>query len=113
MVARIVETLVQAEIGRAHQDDGLRHLVTGALVVGAIRRLGPVGLILGTGYILGKAYIRRRAKQRIAEQKRLASHPVVEKEIYAETAGMLPASSSYQSEFIEHKTESKVEHNPA
>lgn len=46
MVSRIVETLVQAEINRADQGDSLKNLVTGALVVGAIRRLGLLALFL-------------------------------------------------------------------
>ncbi|MFT8737253.1 MAG: hypothetical protein ABF760_07305 [Zymomonas mobilis] len=106
MVSRIVETLVQAEIGRAHQNDSLKNLVTGALVVGVIRRLGPVGLVLGTGYVLGKAYIRRRALQQIEQQKWLEEHPEQEKEIYAETAGMLPHTPDTPIDFGVKKTTS-------
>ncbi|AAV90130.1 uncharacterized protein ZMO1_ZMO1506 [Zymomonas mobilis subsp. mobilis ZM4 = ATCC 31821] len=112
MVSRIVETLVQAEINRADQGDSLKNLVTGALVVGAIRRLGPVGLILGTGYVLGKAYIRRRALERIEQKKWLEAHPEQETEIYAETAGMLPHQPETPLDF-QSKKKASVKDNPA
>lgn len=50
MIGRIIGALVGREIGRREGNDGFKGAALGALAVGGIRRLGPLGLLLGGGY---------------------------------------------------------------
>jgi len=60
MLGRIIGALVGREIDRRDGSGGLKGAALGALSVGALRRLGPLGLILGGGYVAKKAYDRRK-----------------------------------------------------
>jgi hypothetical protein len=42
---------------------GLKGAAMGALVGGGLRRMGPLGMLLGGGYVAKKAYDRRRASR--------------------------------------------------
>lgn len=61
MIGRIIGALVGREIDRRDGQGGLKGAAIGALAVGAMRRMGPLGLVLGGGYAAKKAYDRRRA----------------------------------------------------
>lgn len=61
MIGRIVGALVGREIDRRDGRGGLKGAALGALAVGGMRRLGPLGLLLGGGYVAKKAYDRHRA----------------------------------------------------
>ncbi len=60
MVGKIIGALVGREIDRRDGKGGLKGAVIGAMAAGGLRRLGPLGLILGGGYVAKKAYDRRR-----------------------------------------------------
>lgn len=60
MIGKIIGALVGAEIEKKRQGSGLKGAVIGAVAVGAMRRLGPVGLLLGGAYVAKKAYDRHK-----------------------------------------------------
>lgn len=64
MIGRIIGALVGREIDRRDGSNGLRGAALGALTMGAMRRMGPLGLVLGGGYVAKKAYDRRRDARR-------------------------------------------------
>ncbi len=61
MIGRIIGALVGREIDRRAGAGGLKGAAIGAIAAGAMRRMGPLGLVLGGGYAAKKAYDRRRA----------------------------------------------------
>jgi len=61
MIGRIIGALVGREIDRRDGQGGLKGAAIGALTMGAMRRMGPLGMILGGGYVAKKAYDRRKA----------------------------------------------------
>ncbi|WP_326525224.1 hypothetical protein [Sphingomonas sp.] len=63
MIGRIIGALVGREIDRRDGSGGAKGAVIGYAAAGALRRLGPLGLILGGGYVAKKAYDRRKAKR--------------------------------------------------
>ncbi|MFZ3484561.1 hypothetical protein [Sphingomonas sp. 3-13AW] len=65
MIGRIVGALVGREIDRRDGSGGAKGAALGYLVGGAMRRMGPLGLVLGGGYVAKKAYDRRRARKRV------------------------------------------------
>lgn len=62
MIGRIIGALVGREIDRRDGEGGLKGAVIGAAAAGALRRLGPVGLLIGGVYVARKAINRRRAR---------------------------------------------------
>lgn len=60
MIGRIVGALVGRELDRRDGSGGLRGAAMGALAAGALRRMGPLGLVIGGGYVAKKAFDRRR-----------------------------------------------------
>ena len=60
MIGRLIGALVGREIDRRDGQGGMKGAAIGALSVGAMRRMGPLGLLLGGGYVAKKAYDRRR-----------------------------------------------------
>jgi hypothetical protein len=67
MIGRIIGALVGREIDRRDGSGGVKGAAIGALAAGGLRRLGPLGLLLGGGYVAKKALDRRRAGTRIRE----------------------------------------------
>jgi hypothetical protein len=65
MIGRIVGALVGREIDRRDGSGGLKGAAIGAVAAGALRRMGPLGMLLGGGYVAKKAYDRRRDRRRI------------------------------------------------
>jgi hypothetical protein len=61
MFGKIIGALVGREIDRRDGDSGVKGALLGATAVGVMRRLGPLGLLLGGGYVAKKAYDRRKA----------------------------------------------------
>ncbi|MDR6113539.1 hypothetical protein ACFX59_11680 [Sphingomonas sp. NCPPB 2930] len=66
MIGRIIGALVGREVSRREGNDGLKGAALGALAVGGMRRLGPLGLLLGGGYAAKKAYDRHKASKATA-----------------------------------------------
>ncbi len=63
MIGRIIGALVGAEIDRRDGKGGLKGAAIGALAAGALRRMGPLGLVLGGAYVGKKVYDRRKASK--------------------------------------------------
>jgi hypothetical protein len=61
MVGKIIGALVGAEVERRRQESGLKGAIIGAMAVGVIRRLGPIGLVLGGAWVAKRAYDRSQA----------------------------------------------------
>ncbi len=64
MFGRIIGALVGREIDRRDGSGGAKGAAMGWVAGSAMRRMGPLGLILGGGYVAKKAYDRRQAKKR-------------------------------------------------
>jgi hypothetical protein len=61
MIGKIIGALVGREMDRRRDGSGgLKGMAMGALVAGGLRRMGPLGMLLGSGYVAKKAYDRRR-----------------------------------------------------
>lgn len=61
MIGRIMGALVGREIDRRDGSGGVKGAALGWVAGSAMRRMGPLGLILGGGYVAKKAYDRRKA----------------------------------------------------
>jgi hypothetical protein len=64
MIGRIIGALVGREIDRRDGSGGVKGAAMGYFAGGALRRMGPLGLLLGGGYVAKKAYDRRKASRR-------------------------------------------------
>jgi hypothetical protein len=60
MIGKIVGALVGREIDRRDGRGGMKGALFGAAAAGALRRLGPLGLLAGGAYVAKKAMDRRR-----------------------------------------------------
>jgi hypothetical protein len=60
MLGKIIGALVGAEVERKRQQSGLKGAVIGAMAVGVMRRMGPLGMLLGGAYVAKKAYDRNK-----------------------------------------------------
>ncbi|HEX8447810.1 MAG TPA: hypothetical protein VF649_14505 [Sphingomonas sp.] len=63
MFGKIIGALVGREIDRRDGRGGTKGAILGMVATGGLRRLGPLGMILGGGYVAKKAYDRRRASR--------------------------------------------------
>ena len=64
MIGRVVGALVGAEIDRKRGDSGVKGALIGAVAAGALRRMGPLGLVLGGAWAAKQALDRRRLTRR-------------------------------------------------
>ena len=65
MFGRIIGALVGRELDRRDGAGGLKGAALGALAIGAMRRMGPLGMVLGGAYVAKKAYDRRRETRQV------------------------------------------------
>ena len=64
MIGRIISALVGREMGRrSGGSGGTSGAVKGVVAMSVLRRMGPLGMILGGGYAAKKAYDRNRARK--------------------------------------------------
>lgn len=63
MFGRIIGALVGREMDRRDGSSGAKGAALGWLAGSAMRRMGPLGLILGGGYVAKKAYDRRKGRK--------------------------------------------------
>ena len=63
MIGRIISALVGRGMGRRDGSGGASGAVKGVVAMGLMRRMGPLGMILGGGYAAKKAYDRNRARK--------------------------------------------------
>ncbi len=64
MIGKVIGALVGRELDRRDGRGGAKGAFAGALAAGAMRRMGPFGLLLGGGYVVKKALDRRREARR-------------------------------------------------
>ena len=64
MIGKVIGALVGREMDRRDGSGGLKGAALGAIVGGGLRRMGPLGLLIGGGYVAKKALDRRRAARR-------------------------------------------------
>ena len=62
MIGKVIGALVGREIDQRDGRGGMKGMVIGALAVGALRRMGPFGLVLGGAYVAKKLLDRRRVR---------------------------------------------------
>ncbi len=65
MIGKIIGALVGREMDRRDGSGGMKGAAMGAIVGGGLRRMGPLGMLLGGGYVAKKAFDRRRASRQL------------------------------------------------
>ena len=60
MLGMIIGALVGGEMARNRGRSGMRGALIGTVAMGAMRRMGPLGMVLGGAYVAKKALDRRR-----------------------------------------------------
>jgi hypothetical protein len=60
MIRRIIGALVGREMDRRDGSGGVKGAALGWVAGSALRRMGPLGMVLGGGYVAKKAYDRRK-----------------------------------------------------
>lgn len=63
MIGKLVGAWVGRKIDRRDGRGGMKGALIGAAAAGALRRLGPLGLLAGGAYVAKKAMDRRRAER--------------------------------------------------
>ncbi|WP_375391006.1 hypothetical protein [uncultured Sphingomonas sp.] len=61
MIGRAIGALVGAEVERGRGESGLKGALIGTVAMAALRRMGPLGLVIGGGWAAKQALDRRRA----------------------------------------------------
>ena len=64
MIGKVIGALVGRELDRRDGSGGVKGAALGAIAAGALRRLGPFGMVLGGAYVAKKALDRRRGRRR-------------------------------------------------
>lgn len=64
MIRNIIGALVGREMDKRDGSGGMKGAALGYLAGGAMRRMGPLGLVLGGAYVAKKAYDRRKGTRR-------------------------------------------------
>lgn len=62
MIGKLIGALVGREIDRRDGSSGLKGAAIGAVAASGLRRLGPLGIVLGGAYVAKKALDRRRER---------------------------------------------------
>ena len=65
MIGRIIGALVGRELDRRDGRGGVKGVVLGSLAMGGMRRMGPLGMVLGGAYVAKKAMDRRRMSREV------------------------------------------------
>ena len=65
MIRSTIGALVGAEIDRRHGGGALKGAIVGAVAAGVLRRMGPLGLVLGGAWAGKQMLDRRREARRI------------------------------------------------
>lgn len=60
MIGKVVGAMVGRELDRRNGESGVKGALIGALAAGMLRRMGPLGLVLGGAYVAKQALNRRR-----------------------------------------------------
>lgn len=62
MIGKVIGALVGREIDQRDGRGGMKGALMGAAAAGALRRLGPLGMVLGAAYVGKRAMDRRRSR---------------------------------------------------
>ena len=62
MIGKVIGALVGREIDRRDGQGGGKGAILGYAAASAMRRMGPLGLVLGGAYVAKKAYDRRKGR---------------------------------------------------
>lgn len=60
MIGKLLGAFIGSKIDRRDGEGGVKGAVLGAVAAGAIRRAGPLGLLLGGAWIAKKAFDKRK-----------------------------------------------------
>jgi uncharacterized protein (DUF697 family) len=60
MIGKVVGALFGAEMQRKRGESGMKGAAVGVLATAALRRMGPLGMLIGGAYVAKKAYDRHR-----------------------------------------------------
>ena len=60
MIGRVVGALFGAEMQRQRGQNGLKGAAMGVVATSVLRRMGPLGMLIGGAYVAKKALDRRR-----------------------------------------------------
>ncbi|MFD1949701.1 hypothetical protein ACFSGX_02825 [Sphingomonas arantia] len=63
MFGKIIGALVGREMDRRDGSGGTKGALLGMIAGSGLRRMGPLGMLLGGGYVAKKAYDRRKASR--------------------------------------------------
>lgn len=63
MLGKVIGALVGRELDRRDGSGGTGGAILGYAAASALRRMGPLGLIIGGGYVAKKVYDRHRASR--------------------------------------------------
>jgi hypothetical protein len=63
MIGKILAAIIGSKIDQRDGDSGVKGAILGATAAGAIRRLGPLGLLIGGAYVGKKLLDKRRAEK--------------------------------------------------
>lgn len=61
MLGKLLGAFIGSKIDKRDGQGGVKGAVIGAVAAGAIRRAGPLGLLLGGAYVAKKAFDKRKA----------------------------------------------------
>ncbi len=64
MIRSIIGALVGREVNRSSRSSGVKGAIGGVVAMSVLRRMGPLGMILGGGYAAKKAYDRHKGRDR-------------------------------------------------
>ncbi|MCH4894822.1 hypothetical protein GO308_17085 [Sphingomonas sp. SFZ2018-12] len=64
MIRHVIGALVGREIDRRDGSGGVKGAALGWAAAGLLRRMGPLGMVIGGGYVAKKAYDRHKARRR-------------------------------------------------
>lgn len=63
MIGRVVGALFGAEMQRQRGQSGLKGAAMGVVATSVLRRMGPLGVLIGGAYVAKKALDRRREER--------------------------------------------------
>jgi len=63
MLGKLLGAFIGSKIDKRDGQGGVKGAVIGAVAAGAIRRAGPLGLLLGGAYVAKKAFDKRKASR--------------------------------------------------
>lgn len=64
MIRRAIGAMIGAEIERSRGQSGVKGALIGAFAFGVLRRMGPLGTVLGGAYVAKQMLDRHRAARR-------------------------------------------------